>query len=411
MAGEPLPWDCLIHGVHLATLAQERGLGELRDGAIAIRGEHIAWLGAAAEGLARAAQMQTPTRDLRGAWATPGLIDCHTHLVFGGNRAAEFEQRLNGASYEEIARAGGGIQSTVNATRAASDAQLLQAAVRRAARLCAEGVTTLEIKSGYGLNLEHELRMLRIARAVGEELPLSVRATFLGLHALPLEMRDHRAEFVAVASGEWLDAVVAQRLAHAVDAFCEGIAFTAAETERFVQAARARGLGVHLHAGQLSDLGAAQLAARHGAWSADHLEYVGEAGIAAMATAGTVAVMLPAAYYTLRQDQPPPVAALRQAGVRMAVATDCNPGTAPCTSLLLAMNMACTLFRMTPEETLAGVTRHAAAALGLSDRGVLASGMRADLAFWQIERPAELSYALGANPCVGVMQGGRWRAS
>ena len=411
MTGDPLPWDCLIHGVHLATLAQPHGLGELRDGAIAIRGGRIAWLGPAAQGLAQAASMKVPTRDLRGAWATPGLIDCHTHLVFGGNRAAEFEQRLNGASYEEIARAGGGIQSTVNATRAATDEALLRAAVQRAARLCAEGVTTVEIKSGYGLTLEQELRLLRIARAVGGELPLSVQTTFLGLHALPAELRERRGDFVDAVSGAWLDAVVEQKLADAVDAFCESIAFTPAETERFVQAARARGLGVHLHAGQLSDLGAAQLAARHGAWSADHLEYVDEAGIAAMAAAGTVAVMLPAAFYTLRQDHPPPVAALRRAGVRMAVATDCNPGTAPCTSLLLAMNMACTLFRLTPEETLAGVTRNAAAALGLADRGVLAPGLRADLAFWQIERPAELSYALGANPCIGVIQDGRWRSS
>jgi len=411
MTADPLPWDCLIHGVHLATQAPAPAGAEIRDGAIAIRGERIAWLGSAAEGLERAARMKTPTRDLRGAWVTPGLIDCHTHLVFGGNRAAEFEQRLNGATYEEIARAGGGIQSTVNATRAATDGELLRAAVQRAARLCAEGVTTLEIKSGYGLNLEQELRLLRIARAVGDELPLSVQTTFLGLHALPPELRERRGEFVEAVSGAWLDAVVEQKLADAVDAFCEGIAFTPAETERFMRAARARGLGVHLHAGQLSDLGAAQLAARYCAWSADHLEYVDEAGIAAMAAAGTVAVMLPAAFYTLRQDHPPPVPALRRAGVRMAVATDCNPGTAPCTSLLLAMNMACTLFRLTPEEALAGVTRHAAAALGLADRGVLAPGLRADLAFWQIERPAELSYALGANPCVGVMQGGRWRTS
>ncbi len=411
MTDDALPWDSLIHGVHLATLAQAVGLGELRDGAIAIRGERIAWLGRAGEGLERAARMNAPTRDLRGAWATPGLIDCHTHLVYGGNRAAEFEQRLKGASYEEIARAGGGIQSTVNATRAATDDELLHAAVQRAARLCAEGVTTVEIKSGYGLNLEQELRLLRIARAVGGELPLSVQTTFLGLHALPTELRERRGEFVDAVSGAWLEAVVEQKLADAVDAFCEGIAFTPAETERFVRAARARGLGLHLHAGQLSDLGAAQLAARHGAWSADHLEYVDEAGIAAMAAAGTVAVMLPAAFYTLRQDHPPPVPALRRAGVRMAVATDCNPGTAPCTSLLLAMNMACTLFRLTPEETLAGVTRNAAAALGLADRGVLAPGLRADLAFWQIERPAELSYALGANPCVGVIQGGRWLPS
>lgn len=411
MGSDQTAWDSLVHGVHLATLASGAGLGEMRDAAIALRGERIAWLGPAQEGLAIAARAGTATRDLRGVWAMPGFIDCHTHLVYGGNRAAEFEQRLNGASYEEIARAGGGIQSTVHATRSATDAVLLGATVQRAARLCAEGITTLEIKSGYGLALDQELRLLRIARAVGRELPLTVRTTFLGLHALPNELRDRRADFVEAVTGPWLDEVVRQGLADAVDAFCEGIAFTAAETMRFLEAAQARGLRAHLHAGQLSDLGAAQLAARHDALSADHLEYIDAAGIAAMAAAGTVAVMLPAAYYTLRQDHPPPVAAMRRAGVRMAVATDCNPGTAPCTSLLLAMNMACTLFRMTPEEVLAGVTRHAAAALGLADRGVLAPGLRADISFWKIERPAELCYALGASPCVGVLEGGKWRAS
>jgi len=411
MGSGQLAWDCLIHGLHLARLGAGAGLGELRDAAIATRGERIAWLGPAQEGLARAASAGIPTRDLHGAWALPGLIDCHTHLVYGGHRAAEFEQRMNGASYEEIARAGGGIQSTVNATRSATDARLLQVAVQRASRLCAEGITTVEIKSGYGLSLDQELRLLRIGRAVGRELPLTVLTTFLGLHALPNELRERRADFVGAVTGPWLDEVVRQGLADAVDAFCEGIAFTAAETQRFLEAAQAHGLRAHLHAGQLSDLGAAQLAAHHGALSADHLEFVDEEGIAAMASAGTVAVMLPAAYYTLRQDHPPPVAALRRAGVRMAVATDSNPGTAPCTSLLLAMNMACTLFRMTPEEVLTGVTRHAAAALGLADRGELAPGLRADISFWKIERPAELCYALGANPCIAVLQGGKWRSS
>lgn len=411
MGTDPLSWDFLIHGVHLVTLDAAEGLGEMRDAAIAVRGDRIAWLGPVKEGLAMAARAGAETRDLGGAWAMPGFIDCHTHLVYGGDRAAEFEQRLNGASYEQIARAGGGIQSTVRATRAATDAQLLQATLQRAARLCAEGITTLEIKSGYGLTLEQEMRLLRIGRAVGCELPLTVRTTFLGLHALPDEARERRGEFVAAVAGPWLEEVARQGLADAVDAFCEGIAFSTDETAAFLDAAQSRGLRAHLHAGQLSDLGAAQLAARFEALSADHLEFIDEAGIAAMAAAGTVAVMLPAAYYTLRQDHPPPVAALRSAGVRMAVATDCNPGTAPCTSLLLAMNMACTLFRMRPDEVLAGVTRHAAAALGLTDRGVLAPGLRADLSFWRIGRPAELCYAMGANPCVGVLQGGKWRPS
>jgi imidazolonepropionase len=404
-------WDLLISGVHLATLQGACGYGELRDAAIALRGDRIAWLGSAQQGRAAAAARGARVREFAGAWVTPGLIDCHTHLVYGGNRSLEFEMRLNGATYEQIARAGGGIQSTVQATQAATDDDLLRSALTRARRLCAEGVTTLEIKSGYGLELEQELRLLRTARSIGAQLPVSVRGTFLGLHALPPAFKDRREEFVAAVSGPWLDAVVAEGLADAVDAFCENIAFTLAETECLLRRARAANLGVHLHAGQLTDMGAAQLAARWQAWSVDHLEYVDETGIAALAAAGTVAVMLPGAFYMLRQDQPPPVAALRRAGVPLAVATDCNPGTSPCTSLLLAMNMACTLFGLTPEEVLAGVTRHAARALGLTDRGRLLPGLRADLAIWDIERPAELCYGLGANPCIGVVQGGNLHAS
>ena len=404
-------WDLLISGVHLATLQGASGYGELRDAAIAVRGDRIAWLGSAREGRGLASSRGARVREFAGAWVTPGLIDCHTHLVYGGNRSLEFEMRLNGASYEQIARAGGGIRSTVQATQAATDEALLRSALARARRLCAEGVTTLEIKSGYGLALEQELRLLRTARRIGEQVPVSVRGTFLGLHALPPAFKERRAEFVAAVCGPWLDAVLAEGLADAVDAFCENIAFTLAETESLLRRARAADLGVHLHAGQLTDMGAAQLAARWQAWSVDHLEYVDEAGIAALAAAGTVAVMLPGAFYMLRQDQPPPVAALRRAGVPLAVATDCNPGTSPCTSLLLAMNMACTLFGMTPEEALAGVTREAARALGLADRGRLLPGLRADLAIWDIERPAELSYGLGANPCIGVVQGGNLSAS
>ena len=406
-------WDFVLCGVHLATMADDVGeYGAVHDAAIAVKGERIAWIGSAQAARAQASARGAILREMRGLWVTPGLIDCHTHLVFGGNRAQEFEMRLNGATYEQIARAGGGIQSTVEATRAASDAQLQDSALRRAQRLAAEGVTTLEIKSGYGLELQQELRMLRAARALQSQLPISVQTTFLGLHALPPAYRDRRDEFVAQVTGPWLDAVAAENLADAVDAFCESIAFTRAETESLFLRAKALGLGIHLHAGQLTDMGAAQLAAQYGAWSADHLEYVDAVGVAALAQSGTVAVMLPGAYFTLRQDHPPPVGAFRDAGVRMAVATDCNPGTSPCTSLLLAMNMACTLFGMTPEEALAGATRHAARALGLAaDRGTLAPGKRADLALWRIDRPAELSYGLGANPCVEVIHRGRLQPS
>jgi imidazolonepropionase len=349
-------------------------------------------------------------QEAKGLWVTPGLIDCHTHLVFGGNRVAEFEQRLCGASYEEIARAGGGIQSTVRATRAATPAELREAALRRVRRLMAEGVTTIEIKSGYGLELSVERRLLEVARDLGKELPVSVRKTFLGLHALPPEFAANRQQFVQQVCGPWLEALAAEGLVDAVDAFCENIAFTAAETAQLLEAAKSLGLGAHVHAGQLSDMGAADLAGQWGALSADHLEYVSAEGAASMAKSGTVAVLLPVAYFTLRQPTPPPVPMFREAGVALAVATDLNPGTSPCSSILTAMNMACTLFRLTPEEALAGTTRNAARALGMQDQiGTLAVGKYADLAFWRVERPAELSYELGANPCVGVMYRGRMR--
>ncbi len=341
---------------------------------------------------------------------TPGLIDCHTHLVYGGNRVAEYERRLGGATYEEIARAGGGIQSTVRATRAASADALRVSALRRARRLMSEGVTTIEIKSGYGLDLAAERRMLEVARGLGRELPVSVRTTYLGLHALPEEYRDDRRGFVDAASGPWLEAIASAGLADAVDAFCESIAFTVEETERFLLAAKRSGLPSHVHAGQLRDVGAAELAARCGALSADHLEYLSAAGAEALAQSGTVAVLLPCAYFMLRQTEPPPVALLRAAGVPIAVATDCNPGTSPCTSILLALAMACTLFGLTPAEALRGATQNAARALGLAaDRGTLEVGKRADFALWDIDRPAELCYALGANPCAGVVYGGRPR--
>jgi imidazolonepropionase len=381
--------------------------GNLSDAALAVKGGRIAWIGPAAAAAALAEAADIPVEHCRGLWMLPGLIDCHTHLVYGGNRVAEFEQRLCGVSYEEIARAGGGIQSTVNATRAAAADELLESALRRARRLWSEGVTTLEIKSGYGLDLPTERRLLEVARELGRRLPVTVKSTYLGLHALPREYRADRAAFVALAAGPWLETLAGAGLVDAVDAFCENIAFTPAETERLLCAAARLGLPAHVHVGQLSDLGGAELAAAHRALSADHLEFLGAAGAAALAASGTVAVLLPGAYFMLRQSTPPPVALLRQAGTAMAVATDCNPGSSPCTSLLLALNMACTLFGLTPLEALTGVTRHAARALGLqADAGTLEVGKRADFALYRIERPAELCYNLGANPCVSVVQHG-----
>jgi imidazolonepropionase len=403
-----LAWDYVLIGGHLASMVPDAGpYGALHNAALAIAGERIAWIGPAAEARQQAAARGTTALDATGLWLTPGLIDCHTHLVYGGDRAGEFEQRLLGASYEQISRAGGGINATVAATRAASDAVLRSSASSRARSLCREGVTTLEIKSGYGLELASELRLLRIARELGESLPLSVKTTFLGLHALPPEYAQDRQAFIDALSGPWLERVVQAGLADAVDGYCESIAFSIAETTQYLRAAQALHLPIHLHAGQLSDLGAAQLASRFRALSADHLEYLDHEGVQALASSGTVAVLLPGAYYTLRQTQPPPVALLRAAGVPMAVATDCNPGTSPCTSILLMLNMACTLFGLTAEEALAGVTRVAARALGtLSDRGTLEVGKRADLALWRIDQPAQLSYGLGINPCVAVVQGG-----
>jgi imidazolonepropionase len=406
-------WDRVWVGANIATMVAGGGAyGKSPADALAAKGERIAWMGPAAEGRRRADAQGVPVEECGGLWLTPGLIDCHTHLVYGGNRVEEFEQRLCGVPYEEIARAGGGIQSTVKATRAANATELTAAANSRAMRLMSEGVTTLEVKSGYGLDFDTERRMLEVARGLGRELPVSVKTTFLGLHALPAEFRDRRAAFVAEVCGPWLDALASAGLVDAVDAFCESIAFTLDETETFLRAARDKGLRAHVHAGQLSDMGAAELAARYGALSADHLEYLSERGARALAAAGTVAVLLPGAYFTLRQTTPPPVAVLRAAGVPLAVSTDANPGTSPCTSILLALNMACTLFGLTPEEALAGATRNAARALGLHHEiGTLEVGKRADFALWRIERPAELAYNLGANPCQGVVYGGRTRSA
>ena len=398
-------WDLVIHNVHLATM--QHGYGELLDAAIAVKDGRIAWFGPGDELPASAA----PLHDGQGCWLTPGLIDCHTHIVHAGNRSDEFEARLNGASYEDISRAGGGIMSTVRATRAASDGQLLQQSLPRVLALLAEGVTTLEIKSGYGLDADSEAKMLRVARRIGQTLPVSVCTTFLGAHALPPEFAGQADAYIDLLCAQMLPALAAEGLVDAVDAFCERIGFTPAQTQRMFEAARALNLPVKLHAEQLSDLGGAALVARYNGLSADHLEFLSPEGIAAMARHGTVAVLLPGAYYFLRETQPPPVSALRAAGVPMAVSTDCNPGTSPMTSLLLAMNMACTLWRLTPQEALAGCTIHAARALGLQqETGSLVIGKRADFALWRIARPADLAYALGLNPCAGVVHGGVWRA-
>ncbi len=405
----------LWHHCTLATLQADAGqtdvaqpYGLVPDGALVVQGATLKWVGPLAE-LPEALRAQCSTQhDAGGALITPGLVDCHTHLVYGGDRAAEFEQRLQGVGYEEIARQGGGIASTVRATRAASAPELQASAARRLRHLLAEGVTTLEIKSGYGLALEHERKCLQVARALGAEHAVAVRTTFLGAHALPPEF--------AGQSDAYMDAVLrmlpvlhAEGLVDAVDAFCERIAFSPAQTARLFEAARALGLPVKLHAEQLSDSGGAQLAASFGALSCDHLEWLSEEGAAAMAQAGSVAVLLPGAFYFLRETKLPPMDMLRRHGVPMAVSTDCNPGTSPCTSLLLMLNMACTLFRLTPEEALAGVTRHAAQALGLKDRGVLAPGMRADFVLWDVSHPAQLAYALGANPLIQTVFEGQVR--
>jgi len=406
-------WDRVWIGADIATMvAGGEPYGKLKNAALAVKGERIAWIGPAAEARRRAAAEDIAVEDCQGLWITPGMIDCHTHLVYGGDRVEEFEKRLCGVSYEEIARAGGGIQSTVNATRALDSDSLVDATAVRARRLMSEGVTTIEVKSGYGLELATERRMLEVARSLGRELPVSIKTTYLGLHALPKEFRESRQEYVHLASGPWLEELAAAGLVDAVDAFCENIAFSLEETGQFLRAARNLGLPAHLHAGQLSDMGAAELAAHYAALSADHLEYLSERGARALGAAGTVATLLPGAYFTLRQTIPPPVALLREAGVPMAVATDCNPGTSPCTSLLLMLNMACTLFGLTPEESLSGATRHAARALGLQEEvGTLAVGKRADFALWDIGQPAELCYALGANPLAGVVYRGGQRSS
>jgi imidazolonepropionase len=399
-------WDLLLTDANVATMRYgDSSYGIIEDAAVAVAGGDIAWVGPAADlPRARAAKRQS----LAGRWLTPALIDCHTHLVFAGNRAAEFEQRLEGASYEDIARAGGGIMSTVSATRAASPDDLHAASAVRMAALRREGVATVEIKSGYGLDLETELKMLRVARSLGDEFGMTVRTSFLGAHTLPPEFADRPDDYIALLNETVLPAAHDEGLVDAVDAYCEHIAFSAEQVSELFIGAGLLGLPVRLHADQLSDSDGAALAAEFRALSADHLEYASQAGIEAIAEAGCVAVLLPGAFLTLRETRLPPVSLLRDHAVRIAIASDCNPGTSPVCSLRASMVLATSLFRLTPEECLAGVTRDAARALGLADdRGTLETGKRADIAIWNVGHPRELSYWLGLNPLHQLLIAGR----
>ena len=401
-------FDTLLVNANLATMrAGGAPYGAIRDGAIGITAGRIEWVGPRDDLSATPESLATEVLDAERAWVTPGLVDCHTHLVYGGNRAAEFEMRLNGASYEEIARAGGGIVSTVLTTRDASDNELATSASGRLKTLLSEGVTTVEIKSGYGLDLATELRMLRIARLLGDTAPVTVKTTFLGAHAVPAEFKGRADAYTDFVVNEVLPAVASAGLADAVDCFCENIGFTLEQTMRVFDAAKALGLPVKLHADQRTDTGGAALAAKYGALSADHIEYSNEAGIAAMAAAGTVGVLLPGAYYFLREDHLPDIAAMRRHGLHMALATDSNPGSSPLVSILLALNFGCTIFRLTPEEALAGITRNGAKALGMgATHGTIEVGKVADLVLWKVDAPAELAYAMGANPCLRVLKSG-----
>jgi len=403
-----MTWDGLLLDCRLATLTDNgQPYGRIENAALGWKDGKITFAAPQSQLPGRPDALAAQVESSGNSWITPGLIDCHTHLVFAGNRANEFELRLQGVAYEDIARAGGGIVSTVEHTRAASADELLAQSLRRARALRSDGVTALEIKSGYGLDFDNEAKMLRVARRIGAELGIEVRTTFLGAHAVPPEFAGRQSDYVDELCVHMLPAIAKEHLADAVDAFCENIAFTPSETRRVFETARALGLAVKLHADQLSDLGGAALAAEFGALSADHLEYTSEAGVRAMAVAGSVAVMLPAAFYTLRENRLPPLEQFRMHGVPMAVASDLNPGTSPLLSLRHAMNMACTLFRMTPEEALRGATVHAARALGLTDRGMLAAGQRADFVTWDVEHPAELCYWIGGNLARRVCVGGR----
>jgi imidazolonepropionase len=392
----------LITNARIATMNDGVSYGLIDNGAVLIDRGKILWTGLASE-----APRARRTIDAETRLITPGLIDCHTHLVYGGNRAHEFEQRLNGVSYSEIAQAGGGINSTVRATRNSSENDLLSSALPRLDALLAEGVTTVEIKSGYGLDVDTEIKMLRVARALSKKRPVDIVTSFLGAHALPLEFKDDRSAYLALLCDKAMPAIAKAKLADAVDGFCETIAFSVDEIETVFKAALALGLPVKLHAEQLSNLGGAKLAARYGALSCDHVEYLDEEGVVAMARAGCIAVLLPGAFYYLREKQHPPVAELRRHQVPIAVATDLNPGSSPVHSLLAVMNMACILFGLTPEEALRGVTVNAARALKLQDRGRIASGQNADLAMWNVEAPGHLVYPLGFNPLHLVFKNGR----
>ena len=401
-------WDLLITDANIATMDSniDAPYGAIEHAALAIKDGHIAWLGKQTE-LPSFDALATPTISAKGQWLTPGLVDCHTHLVFAGSRAEEFEQRLQGVSYEQIAAQGGGIASTVRATRAADHEALFVLAKDRLNALYSEGVTTVEIKSGYGLDCENEVKILEVARLLGENHPVDVKTTFLGAHALPPEYKDRSDEYIELVCNDMLTQVVAGNLADAVDVFCENVGFSHAQTRRVFAAAAKHGLPVKCHAEQLSNQHGAELVAEFKGLSADHIEHLDEQGVKAMAAAGTVAVLLPGAFYFLRETKQPPIALLKQYNVPMAISTDFNPGTSPLCSLQLMMNMGCTLFRLTPEETLAGVTKNAAKALGLSDRGVLKVGMRADIAHWQISHPAQLSYQLGVNKLLNLWVLGR----
>jgi imidazolonepropionase len=393
----------------LATMqeGQDANYGLIEDGALVVEGEHLAWVGIRSEMPAQYCHGAV-LHDAQHALITPGLIDCHTHLVYGGHRANEFELRLNGASYEDIARAGGGIKSTVQATRLATEAQLFEAASKRLTNLLKEGVTTLEVKSGYGLSLAQEAKCLRVARQLAQHHPVQIKNTFLGAHAVPPEFQDNPDAYIDSVVA-MIEPLKAEGLIDAVDAFCDRIGFTYAQTEKVFKEAQRLNLPVKLHAEQLTDSHGASLAAKYGALSCDHLEWLSEEGAAAMSKASTVAVLLPGAFYFLRETKLPPIELLRQHQVPMAISTDSNPGSSPCTSILLMLNMACTFMRLTPQEALAGVTRIAAQALGLKDRGALNAAQRADFVLWDVKHPAELAYAFGSNPCLSTVWGGQVR--
>lgn len=403
-------WDSLWINANLATMAKGASVsyGAVPKGAIAVKGDRIAWVGRQSDLPDTPELLAREILSANGAWITPALVDCHTHLVFGGNRATEFEKRLEGATYADIAKSGGGILSTVQATRSASVEELTESAGQRLNAMQREGVVTIEIKSGYGLDYDNEMKMLQAGKALAQKHPARIKRTFLGAHTLPHEYKHDRAGYLDLVCHKMIPAVAEKALADAVDVFCENIAFTHAETKRVFDAARANGLQTKIHAEQLSDTGGTELAATYGALSADHLEYLSSQGIAAMAASDMTAVLLPCAFYFLRETKLPPVDALRKAGVAIALGSDCNPGSSPVTSPLLVLNMACTLFKLTPEEALAAMTRNGATALGLADvTGTIEVGKSADLAIWNIDHPAELSYWIGLNPLKHLIFKGR----